>query len=90
MVSVSATTFFACGKRTSARGLGSNVEIRYGSQFQLYKNAAVHSNKQFWSICGLLMGYSFRQLKPKKGTLQKQLAVNFTKSFSQKVMHSFI
>ena len=29
-----------------------------------------------WSFCGLMTGYSFQQVKPKKGTLQKQLTVN--------------
>ena len=39
------------------------------------------------SFCGLLICYSFQQLKPKKGTLQKKLTVNslhghlFKKSF---------
>lgn len=32
------------------------------------------------SFCGLLKGYSLWQLKPKKGTLQKQLTVNSSPS----------
>jgi len=66
---------FACGKKTSVRGLSSNLQIQYGSNVSVLQKM-LQCTAIVWSFCGLMTGYSFHQLKPKKGTLQKQLIGN--------------
>ena len=62
-----------CGKMTSVRGLGSNLQIQYGGHISTLQRRC---KAIVWSFCGLLICYSFWQLKPKKGTLQKKLTGN--------------
>jgi len=64
---------YARGKTTSTRGLGSNLQIQYGGHISTLRR---HYEAIVRSFSGLLICYLFRQLKPKKGTLQKKLTVN--------------